>query len=106
LKGLPNCLKELKYFDESLYKQLINLKTIKDLEGLDLFFSINEKDSGKEVELIKNGKNIQVTKENLVRYLYYYADYKMNIQVKNQFKEFKIGFNKSINIDFLKIFSE
>lgn len=65
-----------------------------------------QKDSMNEIELIRNGKNIQVTKENVLSYVYAYANYKMNVQVKNQFEKFYAGFQKVFDSELLNIFSE
>ena len=46
---------------------------------MDLRFAITEKDFNHDVELVPNGKKIKVTKENVLSYVYAYADYKMNV---------------------------
>lgn len=103
---LPNFFKELQYFDESLYEQLKKIKTSENVEDYDLNFTVAEKDSQKEVELIPNGANIQVTKNNVLQYIYSYADYKMNIQVKKQFEQFYKGFRRVFDMSLLNLFSE
>ncbi len=79
IKGLPNFFKELQYFDRELYEMLSRLRDMENIEELGLYFMINEKYSNKEIELIPNGSNILVTRNNVVKYIYKYADYKMNI---------------------------
>ncbi len=56
VKSLPNFLKELKYFDEKLYHSLMALKKYKNIEELDLNFTITEEGTNKEIELIPNGR--------------------------------------------------
>ena len=106
IKGLPNFFKELKYFDKDLYLNLRKLKDFEDVESLDIFFVVNEKDSLKEIELVKNGKDLKVTKTNIIKYIYLYANYKMNGQIEKQFEAFKNGFNTIFDLKYLRIFSE
>ena len=106
IKGLPNFFKELKYFDSDLFFNLQKLKDLQNVEDLDLFFVVNEKDSLKEINLIKNGNNIKVTNKNIIKYIYLYANYKMNLQIEKQFNAFVTGFNKIFDLKYLKIFSE
>ena len=79
IKKLPNYFKELKYYDKNLYHQLKMVKNHPNPEEFDLNFTVMQKDSMNEVELIRNGKNVQVTKDNVLSYVYSYANYKMNL---------------------------
>lgn len=106
LKGLPNYFKELKQFDEELYKQLNKLKSYDDVESLGLTFSTVEDFSKKEVELIPGGETIPVTNDNVIKYTYFMANYKMNLQVRRQFASFVKGFERVFGVSFLKLFSE
>jgi hypothetical protein len=106
LKGLPNYFKELKQFDSELFSQLNKLKSYEDVESLGLTFSTVEDFSKKEVELIPGGASIPVTNDNVIKYTYFMANYKMNLQVKRQYASFVKGFERVFGVSFLKLFSE
>jgi len=106
LQGLPNYFKELRQFDEELFTQLNKLKSYEDVESLGLTFSTVEDFSKKEIELIPGGASIPVTNENVIKYTYFTANYKMNLQVKRQFASFVKGFERVFGVSFLKLFSE
>jgi hypothetical protein len=106
LKGLPNYFKELNGFDDELFLQLKKIKTFADVSDLGLYFSMTEDFSKKEIELIPGGSSIPVTNDNVIKYTYFLANYKMNTQVKLQFAAFVRGFEKVFGVSFLKLFSE
>lgn len=58
------------------------------------------------VELIKNGKDIAVTAQNRIRYIYLVANYKLNVQIAPQSAAFMRGLSDLIDINWLKTFNE
>ena len=44
----------------------------------------SEFDVTKSIDLMPNGSNIAVTKENRIQYIYLVANYKLNVQIKKQ----------------------
>ena len=82
---------EIKTLDPEIYKNLTFLKNYKgDAKDLFLTFSINNS-SGKEMELIPYGKNMEVTSENKLKYIYLVANYKLNEEIKEQCGNFVKG---------------
>ena len=104
--GKYNYLSELKYYDEDLYNHLQDLKnTTQDISQYYLTFSQNDPRINEEVDQIENGKNIEVTNENKVKYVYLMANYKLNLQMKNQIKSFLIGLEEVVPIKLLQMFT-
>lgn len=63
--------------------------------------------SGRRVsrELMPGGTNTPVTKENLVNYLYLYANYKLNIETHRQSLAFLQGFRELIPTEWMRMFN-
>ncbi|XP_059507088.1 probable E3 ubiquitin-protein ligase HERC4 [Stegostoma tigrinum] len=92
-------LKELVPSFENLLQHILN--SDEDLD-VDINFSITwEK---KEVELIPNGRDRAVTKENTEEYLNAYINYVFTTSVKEPFDEFQRGFYKVCDKTLLKFF--
>jgi ubiquitin-protein ligase E3 C len=77
-----------------------------DVSDFGLYFVIDDPITMQEIDLIPNGRSIQVTDQNKISYLYYYAHFKMNVTIKSQLKSFMNGFHRVINPKWLLIFSE
>jgi ubiquitin-protein ligase E3 C len=95
-------------FDPEIYKNLIFLKDYNEnIEGLDLNFTIqlNEFGESKVVELKPGGKDITVTNDNKIEYIHLMADYKLNKQIQEQVKAFKMGISDIIDLDLLRLFN-
>jgi len=82
--GKYNFLEDLKSLDKEVYQ---NLKFLKNYQGnaedLSLNFVVTNVD-GSEVELIPKGREKSVTNDNKLQYIYKLADYRLNIQIKDQ----------------------
>ncbi|CAK9441052.1 uncharacterized protein LODBEIA_P49210 [Lodderomyces beijingensis] len=89
--GHRNTFDELQIFDPSLYQSLKLLAHMppSELENLNLNFMID--DMGKQVELVKNGQHVYVTKSNVAIYVQKYADYKLNRAYSRQTTAFLSG---------------
>ena len=57
------------------------------------------------VELIPNGSKVIVTRNNLLAYIYQYANFKLNIECSKQCRAFLSGFRAIIPLKWIRIFS-
>mmetsp|Transcript_36049 Transcript_36049/g.67205 ORF Transcript_36049/g.67205 Transcript_36049/m.67205 type:complete len:216 (-) Transcript_36049:1114-1761(-) len=56
-------------------------------------------------ELMPGGSSVAVTKDNLVSYLYLYANFKLNIETHRQSLAFLQGFRELIPIEWMRMFN-
>lgn len=56
-------------------------------------------------ELIPGGSSTQVTKANLLLYIYHYANFKLNLEASQQCRAFLSGFRSIIPLKWIRIFS-
>lgn len=95
MDGFKNTINDLSYFDAELFKNLIKLSHMTDVElrNLDLSFAVDEKVDGAthSFELIPDGKSISVAKPNIQFYLHKFADFKLNQSLLPQSKAFLSG---------------
>mmetsp|Transcript_25633 Transcript_25633/g.50463 ORF Transcript_25633/g.50463 Transcript_25633/m.50463 type:complete len:1200 (+) Transcript_25633:62-3661(+) len=106
--GHWNSVDDLESMDPDLYKNIIFLKKYDgDVADLGLTFSVDRFVYGetRTINLIPNGENIAVTKENKMRYIYLIADYYLNRQLKLQAKAFTRGMYDILDISWLHMFS-
>ncbi|KAI9287664.1 hypothetical protein BC943DRAFT_342170 [Umbelopsis sp. AD052] len=107
--GKMNYLDDLPSLDYELYKGLINLKNYDgNVEDLCLDFSItdNNVESSEIIDLIPNGRNVPVTNENRIRYIYLVANYRLNIQIGRQCKAFFRGLSTIIDPKWIRMFNQ
>lgn len=127
---------DLPSLDYELYKGLINLKNYDgDVEDLCLDFSITDNskcgapimkpqdvmqkisanitfflpidvESSEIIDLIPNGRNVPVTNENRIRYIYLVANYRLNIQIGRQCKAFFRGLSTIIDPKWIRMFNQ
>lgn len=106
LHGLPGRFVDLEDSHPAIYKSLKHLLTYEnDLkEDIMATFEISYEMFGSTVnhELIKDGKNVFVDKNNRQEYVSRYADFLLNSSVKKQFEAFKRGFDIVTNDSLLK----
>lgn len=94
--------------DPDICKNLLSLKDYEDnVEDLELNFAINANEFGqtKLVELKRGGKDIPVTNENKIEYIFLLAKYKLNTQINEQTKAFKNGISNVIDLNILRLFN-
>jgi ubiquitin-protein ligase E3 C len=102
-----NLINDLGSFDKELYKNLMFLKTYDgDIADLCLTFSIIDDSMGgqKEVNLIPNGSNINVTSANKHRYINCCAKYYLHDRIKRQSMSFFKGLYQVIQPELLSVF--
>ncbi|KDR68244.1 hypothetical protein GALMADRAFT_1354697 [Galerina marginata CBS 339.88] len=95
--------------DPDLHRRLFTLKhTAENIEDLSLYFTISTKEFEvtKWVDLIPNGREIAVTRENRLRYIDLSSRYRMNAQVKGQSEAFLRGLSQFLQPNWLKIFNQ
>ncbi|CAO3682749.1 unnamed protein product [Umbelopsis ramanniana] len=101
-------LEQLQELDTDVSKNLGFVKRYDgDVEDLCLTFSadmdfFNEK---KTVDLKYNGRNISVTNDNRIEYVYVMADYMLNQRIHEQTKAFIDGFRSIVADQWIRIFS-
>lgn len=109
LLGQMPFVNDLASLDPEMHKNLLFLRSFEgDCADLSLDFSINTDDSslaGNIVDLIPNGRNVPVTNENKIRYVYHVANYRLNIQIRQHCAAFRRGLCSLINQEWLMMFS-
>ena len=94
LLGLPLSFDDLEAIDRELY---VSLRWIEenDPAGLDFFFSTNVDHFGlvREVDLVENGRDVEVTEENKAEFVKTKAEWRMETQTKEQMQAIRRGFN-------------
>lgn len=106
LLGRINEVDDIASLDRELHRNMLQIKECSDVEALGITFSISvtEKGVNKDLDLIPNGSNTPVTRENLTRYLHLMANYRTNIQFERQTSAFLSGLQKVIPVTWLKMF--
>ncbi|KAJ3412079.1 hypothetical protein HDV05_001303 [Chytridiales sp. JEL 0842] len=108
--GRQSYLDDLPSLDEQLANGLHNLKMHKGNieQDFSLNFTVTEEFHGKRfsVDLIPNGSQTPVTNENVIRYIYLVAHFKLNRRISNQCRAFFNGLSNLIDPSWLRIFNE
>jgi len=133
LLGKTNSLEDLKNYDAEYYKNLISLRHLSasDIENAGLTFELtigDDDDDGTDaeddsddtnshantfspsptvqtIELVPNGRNKAVTKQNVIQYIHLVAHYRLNIQAYHQTRAFLRGFRDLIPASWVRLFS-
>lgn len=103
--GKQSFLDDLASLDPDLYHGLIFLKHYTgDPEELSLNFTVAEEEFGvtRTVDLIPNGSNIPVTRENRLQYIYLVSHYRLTKQIKKQSEAFFEGLSEMIKPRWLR----
>lgn len=109
LKQKHNYLNDLPSLDPELYRHLLFLKHYQgDVSELELYFVIINDEYGeqKEEELLPGGKDIHVTKENVITYIHLIANHRLNYQIRHQSSHFLRGFQQLMEKEWIDMFSE
>lgn len=106
LLGKRNSLDDLKNLDPEFYSHLKKLQSMEkdEIESLGLSFELTVSNN-KTIQLIPNGSNKAVTKENVLSFIHLVSHYKMNVIGAVQTKEFLRGFRDLIPGPWVKLFS-
>lgn len=105
LLGRTNEVDDVAALDKELHRNMLQIKE-QDVDSLGLTFSVSVNEMGhqEEVDLIPNGRNVPVTKEGLTRYFHLMANFKTNVQFKEQTAAFLRGLQCVIPLSWLKMF--
>ncbi|KZT24637.1 HECT-domain-containing protein [Neolentinus lepideus HHB14362 ss-1] len=107
--GKQSFLDDLASLDPDLYNGLIFLKHYTgNPEDLSLTFTVDEEDLGvtKTTELIPNGSNIPVTRENRLQYITLVSHYRLSKQIRLQSEAFFEGLSQMIDTKWLRMFNQ
>ncbi|RDX43479.1 HECT-domain-containing protein [Lentinus brumalis] len=107
--GKQSFLDDLASLDPELYQGLIFLKHYTgDPEDLSLNFTVAQEEFGetRTIDLIPNGSNIPVTRENRLQYIYLVAHYRLTKQIKRQSIAFFEGLSEIIDPKWLRMFNQ
>ncbi|KAF5340438.1 hypothetical protein D9758_013567 [Tetrapyrgos nigripes] len=107
--GKQSFLDDLASLDPDLYNGLIFLKHYAgNPEDLSLNFTVAVEEFGttRSVDLIRNGSNIAVTKENRLQYIYLVSHFKLSKQIKLQSEAFFEGLSEMIDPKWLRMFDQ
>ncbi|KAG9045954.1 hypothetical protein FS837_005354 [Tulasnella sp. UAMH 9824] len=107
--GKQSYLDDLASLDQELYQGLIFLKHYDgNVEDLSLNFTVTDNEFGetKTINLLPNGANIPVTKENRMQYIYMVSNYRLNVQMKQQSEAFFEGLSDVIDPKWLRMFNQ
>lgn len=100
---------DLQSLDSSLYQNLVKLLAMDadELAAIDLRFELTDTSSGanRTIELIPNGSNIKVKKENVLKYLVLIADFKLNKTLFKQTSAFHRGLSVMIAPHWMEMFN-
>ncbi|GLB43810.1 putative HECT-domain-containing protein [Lyophyllum shimeji] len=107
--GRQSFLDDLASLDPDLYSGLIFLKHYtgnpEDL-ALNFTIAIDEFGQTKTVDLIPNGSNITVTRENRLQYIQLVAHYRLTKQIKLQSEAFFEGLSEMIDPKWIRMFNQ
>ncbi|TFY62017.1 hypothetical protein EVJ58_g4134, partial [Rhodofomes roseus] len=107
--GKQSFLDDLASLDPDLYQGLIFLKHYTgDPEELSLNFTVAEEefDVAHTVDLVPDGSNIAVTRENRLQYIYLVSHYRLTKQIKKQSEAFFEGLSDMITSRWLRMFNQ
>jgi len=109
LLGKSNSMEDLKNYDPEYYRNLTKLLSLSVSElgsmGLAFEMSVGSGATGRTVELIPGGRNIAVTKQNVVQYIHLVSHQLMNVQSARQTRAFLTGFRDLIPASWVRLFS-
>ncbi|KAI9033013.1 hypothetical protein DFJ74DRAFT_627859 [Hyaloraphidium curvatum] len=105
----PCSIGDLSSLDPELSKNLVEIKNYRgDFSDLGLTFSVTDNALGqpRTVDLIPNGRNVEVTAENRLQFVYLWANYRLNVSIRAQCEAFLRGMQALIEPAWLQMFDE
>ncbi|KAK1832134.1 E3 ubiquitin protein ligase [Podospora conica] len=106
--GKAVSVKDMESFDPDYYKSLVWMLENDITDIIVETFSVEDDEFGatKVVDLIENGRNIQVTEDNKNEYVRLIVEHKLLSSVKVQMEHFLKGFHEIIPEELIAIFNE
>lgn len=104
--GVPISFSDLQFLDDEIYNSAMMVKKIDDIEPLCLDFTATRLVNGKPeiIELVEDGANIDVTRENRARYLEALFKYHVLDSVSDQLLSFLTALYDVVPEGLLKLF--
>lgn len=106
--GKPVSVKDMESFDPEFYKSLTWILENDITNVIVETFSVEEDEFGMKttVDLIEDGRNVEVTNENKHEYVRLIVEHRLLSSVKEQMDHFLTGFHGIIPADLISIFNE
>ena len=101
--GLDPTLADLKYYDANLYNSLSYLNN-EDVNIEDLYMTYSITDNGVNVDLIENGSNVPITKENKDEYINSIVEYYSYKRAETPMVAFLTSFLAVIPVELCSVF--
>lgn len=99
---------DLSSYDEQLYENLVKLKYYQgDFQQLSLTFSVITDVDGeiRDEEIVENGRDMPVTKDNIILYIYQLANFRLNKQLNLVTNAFLSGFYQVMSYQWIQMFN-
>jgi len=79
---------------------------LQELEEMNLSFEVDHWELGqmRTDEIIPGGASLKVTRENYNQYIHSFANYKLNIEMKDQCRAFRNGFKQLVPVEWMRMF--
>jgi len=110
LLGRQNTVDDLVHLDEQVYRSLMSLKKSvsagESIAELGIYFVANTEFGGEvhTTELIRGGSDILVTNDSFHRYMHLLANFKLNVETRNQSRAFLDGCRDIIPVQWIRMF--
>ncbi|KZT44623.1 ubiquitin protein ligase [Sistotremastrum suecicum HHB10207 ss-3] len=101
-------LDDLASLDPELYRGLIHLKHDPNPEALSLDFTVTLEELGvaRTIDLIPDGSNIPVTRQNRLQYIYLVSNFHLNKKIRLQCEAFFDGLASMVDPKWLRMFNQ
>ena len=97
-------LNDLQSLDPDVHRQLLWLRRCDSVDELDLTFSLM--DGARQRDLVPNGRDTPVTRDNRIRYIYLVANFRLNVQIRPLCAAFLDGIGDLMDLKWLRLFDE
>ncbi|TIA87455.1 hypothetical protein E3P99_03162 [Wallemia hederae] len=107
--GRHSHLDDLASLDPQLYDGLLYLKNYPgDPQDLALTFAASQEEFGvtRTIDLIPNGQNVAVTRDNKIQYIHLVSHHRLNTQIEPQCNAFFQGLSSIIDNKWLRMFDQ
>jgi ubiquitin-protein ligase E3 C len=109
LLGKVNSLEDLKNFDTEYYKNLTKLLTLPAdqivMSDLTFELTLGTGAASRTIDLVPDGRNKCVTKQNVIQYVHLVAHQRLNVQGSLQTRAFLRGFRDLVPAAWVRLFS-
>ncbi|QDZ19376.1 HECT domain-containing ubiquitin-protein ligase [Chloropicon primus] len=109
IRGKKNGFDDLQTLDKELHNNLCFLRGYEGkIEDLGLYFAVEQDNFGRVVveDLIPKGKDTLVSNASVIKYIHLMANFKLNIQMKQQSMAFMQGLQDLVNQEWISLFND